>query len=92
MQTKVIIRSTNVREMHSKRTGQVFFMQSAALDNGHEFPSPFDLFIEKDKAYQPGEYLLPGDAIYVDRQGRLAVSARNLIPLAAPAGAPKKAA
>ena len=82
---QVLIRTTNLRTVTSKKTGVQYFLQTAALDNGTDFPSPFDVFLDDPKkAYAPGSYTFGPDAIYVDKQGRLAVSPR-LVPVAKPA-------
>lgn len=78
---KVLIRSTDLRDLRSKKTGQAFFIQTAALDNGSDFAHPFDiLHDDPKKAYPPGEYVFAADAIYVSRDGKLSVSPR-LVPI-----------
>ncbi len=78
---KVIVKSTNCKQITSKKNGVMYFFQTAALDNGTDFPSPFEiLHDDPKKAYAPGEYQFGPDAIYVDRSGKLSVSPR-LVPM-----------
>jgi len=84
---KVLIKSTACKEVTSKKSGVKYFFQTAALDNGHDFPQPFEVLLDDPKkAYAPGEYQFAADAVYVDRGGKLSISAR-LVPLAKPARA-----
>jgi hypothetical protein len=75
---RVLIKSTNLRDLKSRKTGQAFFIQSAALESGgHDFPQSFDiLHDDPKKAYPPGAYEFAPDAIYVSRDGKLSVSPR----------------
>ena len=83
--SKVIVKSATLREVASKKTGALFFIQSAALEQGEDFPKPFDiLHDDRKKAYPPGEYVFDATAIYVSRDGKLSVSPR-LVPLSKPA-------
>jgi hypothetical protein len=73
----VLVKSQQVREQASRKTGKVYFFQHAAIEQGRDFPVPFEiLHDDPKKAYPPGRYRFADDAIYVDRNGRLAVSAR----------------
>lgn len=88
---KVLIRSNQLREVKSQKTGQLYFIQSAALESGLDFPKPFDIMHDDwKKAYVPGEYTFAPDAVYVDRNGRLAISPR-LLALVKPAAVAKSA-
>jgi hypothetical protein len=79
---KVVIRSINLKQIVSKKTGVQYWFQGAALDNGQDFPHPFDVMLDDPKkAYAPGDYTFGPDAVYV-KDGKLAISAR-LVPLAA---------
>lgn len=85
---KVLVRSASLREIRSRKSGQLWFAQHAALDNGDDFAKPFDvLHDDAKKAYPPGEYTFANDAIYVSRDGKLSVSPR-LVPLGKPAVPP----
>lgn len=76
----VLVKSTHLREVASKRTGKVYFVQTAALEVGDDFPRPFDvLHDDPKKAYPVGKYVFSSDAIYVSRDGKLSVSPR-LVP------------
>lgn len=79
---RVLIKSSNTRDLVSRKSGQHFLIQTAALETGnHDFPEPFDiLHDEKSKVYPPGVYTFAPDAIYISRDGKLAVSAR-LVPV-----------
>ena len=80
--SKVIVRSATLREVASKKTGALYFIQTAALDTGDDFPHPFDiLHDDRKKAYPMGEYTFDPTAIYVSRDGKLSVSPR-LVPIA----------
>lgn len=90
---RVLIKSTSCRELHSKKTGQAFFIQTAALETGDDFPRPFDILHDDlKKAYPPGLYEFAPDAIYVGtsglKAGKLLVSPR-LVP--AKSSAPRAA-
>lgn len=90
---KVIIKSKRLKEVHSKKTGVLYFVQEFGLESGHDFARAFDvLFDNANKALEPGEYKFADDAIYVDKNGRLAVDARRLVPLASQAARPAPAA
>jgi len=89
---KVLIRSQQLKEVVSRkagpRQGTVYFFQQAALDNGTDFPHPFEIIHDDPKkAYPPGEYTFAPDAIYVAQNGanagKLSVSPR-LVPIAKP--------
>lgn len=59
--------------------------------NTPPYPEKFELMLDKDEhgnplTYAPGDYQLHPSSVYVDRNGRLAVSAR-LAPLKASAKA-----
>lgn len=77
---RVLIKSTDLRDLRSRKSGQAFFIQTAALEAGQDFPKPFDiLHDDPKKAYPPGVYRFADDAVYVSRDGKLSVSAR-LVP------------
>ena len=89
-QTKIIVRSTAVNERHiTTRDGRqmTFREQSAALDNGQDFPQPFKLNLEQDQpAYKAGEYTLDPSSLYVDgKYGKLAIGRPKLILITASA-------
>jgi len=78
---EVHVKSVNLKEVTSKKNGQRYFFQTAGLVNGDDFPHPFELLHDDPKkAYPPGRYRFADDAIYVDRGGKLSVSAR-LVPV-----------
>lgn len=79
---RVLIKSANTRDLVSRKSGQAFLIQTAALESGnHDFPQPFDiLHDDKGKVYPPGVYTFAADAIYVSRDGKLSVSPR-LVPV-----------
>jgi len=85
---KVLVKSTNCKQVVSKKSGVTYFFQTAALDNGTDFPRPFEILLDDPKkAYAPGEYTFGPDAVYVDNGGKLAISPR-LVSLAAAAQKP----
>lgn len=88
---KVTIAQTTVRELKgtSAKTGRPYHMrfQNAyghTVDkegNQPPYPEKFEVQLEEDQQpYQPGDYQLHPSSLYIDRDGRLAVSAR-LAPL-----------
>ena len=78
---RVLIKSAATRELQSRKTGKVYFIQHAALESGDDFPRPFEiLHDDQKKAYPPGAYEFASDAIYVGRDGKLSVSPR-LVPM-----------
>lgn len=80
---EVHVKSATLKEITSQKNGRKYFFQNAALANGDDFPHPFEiLHDDPKKAYPPGRYRFADDAIYVDRGGKLSVSAR-LVPIAA---------
>ena len=84
---KVLVKSTHLREVRSAKTGKVYYVQTAALDAGDDFPKPFDvLHDDAKKAYPVGAYSFAPDAVYVSRDGKLSVSAR-FVPIAGTAKA-----
>lgn len=88
---RVTVAQTTVRELKgtSKNTGKPYHMR---FQNGYAhtvdkegntppFPEKFEISLDTDQQpYAPGEYQLHPSAVYVDRDGRLAISAR-LTPL-----------
>lgn len=88
---KVTIAQTTVRELKgtSKTTNKPYHMRfqnayAHTVDkdgNAPPYPEKFEISLEIDQpAYAPGEYQLHPSSLYIDRDGRLAVSAR-LAPL-----------
>jgi len=94
---KVTIAQTSVREFkgNSKTTGKPYHLR---MQNGYAhtvdkdgnpppYPEKFELMLDADQQpYAPGDYQLHPSSLYIDRDGRLAVSAR-LAPLKRPASA-----
>lgn len=94
---RVIVAQTTVRELkgNSKTTGKPYHLrfQNAYAETVDEqgnkpaYPEKFEISLGADQQpYSPGEYTLHPSAIYVDRDGRLAVSPR-LTPIKARAAA-----
>ena len=94
---EVTIAQTTVRELKgtSAKSGRPYHMRfqtgyAMTVDkdgNKPPFPEKFEISLDSDQpAYAPGVYTLHPSAIYVDRDGRLAVSPR-LAP-AAPKATP----
>lgn len=88
---KVIVAQTTVRELKgvSKTTQRPYHMRfqtgyAGTVDkdgNTPPYPEKFEISLDTDQpAYAPGEYTLHPSAVYVDRDGRLAISPR-LTPL-----------
>jgi hypothetical protein len=84
---QVTIAQTTVKEMKglSKATQKPYHLRfqtayAHTVDrdgNKPPYPEKFEVMLESDAApYQPGEYLLHPSSLYIDRDGRLAVSAR----------------
>lgn len=84
---KIIVAQTTVREMKgvSKSSGKPYHMRfqnayASTVDrdgNQPPFPEKFEVILDTDQVpYSPGEYTLHPSAIYVDRNGNLAVSPR----------------
>lgn len=66
----------------SKKTGEPysFSIQTAYLHNGDPYPTKFEIVIDSTKSsYQVGFYDLASDSVYINRLGKLDVTAR-LIP------------
>lgn len=84
---RITVAQTTVRELKgvSKTSGKPYHMR---FQNGYAFtqdkdgnqppfPEKFEISLDNDQpAYTPGDYTLHPSAVYVDRDGRLAVSAR----------------
>lgn len=92
---KVTIAQTTVRELKgtSKTSGKPYHMRfqnayAHTVDkdgNAPPYPEKFEINLDADQAaYPPGDYQLHPSSLYIDRDGRLAVSAR-LAPLKRPA-------
>lgn len=92
---KVTIAQTTVREFkgNSKTTGKPYNLRIQAAyahtvdkdGNPPPFPEKFEVMLDQDQpAYAVGDYQLHPSSLYIDRDGRLAVSAR-LAPLKRPA-------
>lgn len=84
MKLKFEIKAATVETLNvtRKRDGQQFTLrkQEAWIDTGKAYPQRVELTLDRDQGpYPPGEYVLSGDSIYVDRNGRLAINPR-LIP------------
>lgn len=85
-QTKIIVRSrnVNVRTITSKRTGQhiTFREQRAALDNGADFPQPFNVNLDDDQQpYPEGDYTIDPACLVVGEFDRLGIGRLKLLPL-----------
>jgi hypothetical protein len=91
---RITVAQTTVRELKgtSKTTGRPYHMRfqngyAHTVDkdnNAPPFPEKFEISLDTDQsAYAPGDYQLHPSAVYVDRDGRLAISAR-LTPLKKP--------
>lgn len=98
---KILIHKPEVRliDYVSKKTGQPAQLRAmegyAFTVNSHgeaaPFPEKFEFLLDKDQpAFGPGEYTLHPSCIYVDRQGKLALSVR-LAPVAKAAARPAAA-
>lgn len=94
---QVTIAQTTVREFkgNSKTSGKPYHLRmqtgyAHTMDgqgNKPPFPEKFEIMLDTDApAYAVGEYTLHPSSLYIDRDGRLAVSAR-LAPLKRPASA-----
>lgn len=88
---KVTVAQTTVKEIKgtSAKTGKAYQMRfqtayAHTVDkdgNTPPYPEKFEVMLDNDAAaYAPGDYQLHPSAVYVDRDGRLAISAR-LTPL-----------
>jgi hypothetical protein len=84
---KVIVYQTALREMKgtSAKSGRPYHLRiqnayAVTVDkdgNTPPVPEKFEISLDSDQpVYQPGEYTLHPSAIYVDRDGRLAISPR----------------
>lgn len=88
--SKIIIKSNQVNTRTIKaRSGKEFTFrtQSAAFDNGQDFPVPFALKLDdKQPGYEPGEYIVDAAAsLYVDHSGyeaELKLGRPRLVPVA----------
>ncbi len=91
---KITVAQTTVRELSgtSSKSGKPYamrFQNAYAFTQDREgntppFPEKFEINLDRDQApYVPGDYTLQPSAVYVDRDGRLAVSPR-LTPWKAP--------
>lgn len=88
---RITVAQSTVRELKgvSKTTQRPYHMRfqtgyALTVDkdgNPPPFPEKFEISLDTDQpAYTPGDYQLHPSAVYVDRDGRLAISAR-LTPL-----------
>jgi hypothetical protein len=88
---KVTIAQTAVRDLKgtSAKTGRPYHMRfqngyAHTVDkdgNAPPYPEKFEVQLEDEQQpYAPGDYTLHPSSLYIDRDGRLAVSAR-LAPL-----------
>jgi len=84
---RITVAQTSVRELKgvSKTSGKPYHMRfqtgyAFTQDkdgNQPPFPEKFDVMLDADQlAYPVGDYTLHPSAVYVDRDGRLALSAR----------------
>ncbi len=84
---KITIAQTTLREMKgtSAKSGRPYHMRfqtgyAHTLDkdgNTPPYPEKFEISLDTDAAaYAPGDYMLSPSAVYVDRDGRLAVAPR----------------
>lgn len=91
---RVTVAQSTVRELKgvSKTSGKPYHMRfqsgyAHTVDrdgNTPPYPEKFEIMLgSEDVAYVPGEYTLHPSAVYVDRDGRLAVSPR-LTPIKKP--------
>ncbi|PND36612.1 heavy metal transporter [Paucibacter aquatile] len=89
---QITIAQTTVKEFkgNSKTTGKPYHLRmqtgyAHTVDkdgNKPPYPEKFDLMLDgEQQPYSPGDYQLHPSSLYVDRDGRLAVSAR-LAPVA----------
>lgn len=94
---KITVAQTTVRELKgiakvSQKPYHMRFQTGYAhtVDkegNQPPYPEKFEIMLDTDQqAYAPGEYQLHPSAVYIDRDGKLAVSAR-LTPVRAAAKA-----
>ncbi|MEL4178342.1 single-stranded DNA-binding protein [Roseateles sp. PN1] len=94
---QVTIAQTTVKEFKgtSKTTQKPYHLRMQAAyahtvdkeGNKPPYPEKFEIMLDGDaQAYAPGEYTLHPSSLYIDRDGRLAVSAR-LAPLKRPSAA-----
>lgn len=99
---RVSIAQTTVRELSgvSSKTGKPYQLRfqtgyAHTVDkdgNPPAYPEKFEISLDREQpAYQPGDYTLHPSAVYVDRDNRLAVSARLTPAPKAPATPAKTA-
>jgi hypothetical protein len=92
---KVTVAQTTVRELKgiAKASQKPYHMRfqtgyAHTVDregNTPPYPEKFEIMLDTDQSpYTPGDYTLHPSAVYVDRDGRLAISAR-LTPSKSPA-------
>lgn len=84
---RITVAQTTIRELSgvSSKTGKPYamrFQNAYAFSQDREgntppFPEKFEISLDRDQTpYAPGDYTLQPSAIYVDRDGRLAISPR----------------
>lgn len=94
---KITVAQSTVRELSgtSAKTGKPYALRfqtgyAHTVDkdgNTPPYPEKFEISLDRDQQpYTPGEYQLHPSAVYIDRDGRLACSAR-LTPIKARAAA-----
>lgn len=99
---KVSVTSTEVRNQsgNAKATGKPYSLDFQTVwvhtydraGNLLPYPEKVEIILEKDKTgaalyYTPGEYILAPSAVYVDRNGSLAISPRLVAAKQAPKAA-----
>ena len=87
---KILVKSSavNTRNINTRDGRAITFReQSAALDNGTDFPQPFTLSLDRDQLpYAPGEYTLDlASSLMVANEkygSKLALGRVHLVPIA----------
>ena len=94
---RITVAQTTVKELKgtSAKTGKPYelrfqtgYAHTQDKDgNAPPYPEKFEMSLERDQQpYAPGEYTLHPSAVYIDRDGRLAISPR-LTPVKSPSAA-----
>jgi hypothetical protein len=80
---KITVASGNARELVGKASGKKFRVQTGYAHTTDRdgvmppFPDKFDFFLDDDaQPYPAGDYTLHPSALYVNREGQLAIAPR----------------
>lgn len=94
---RIIVSKTTVRELkgNSKTSGKPYHLRfqdafAYTVDeqgNSEPFPEKFEISLNDQPAYAPGEYVLHPSSVYMSRDGKLSLSPR-LVPAKTPASRP----